>query len=69
MAGFAVLAPGGNALLREGGDVSVEAEQATLRSPAEQIAALTAPRRRWSAPSNVRDLFRGGGPGPREAGG
>ncbi len=42
MAGFAVLALGGNALLRDERDVSVAAERATLQSTAEQIAELTA---------------------------
>lgn len=42
MAGFGVLALGGNALLRDERDLSVEAERKTLRATAEQIAALTA---------------------------
>ena len=42
MAGFAVLALGGNALLRDERDVSIAAERKTLRGTAEQIAALTA---------------------------
>ncbi|MDR5708271.1 MAG: carbamate kinase [Armatimonadota bacterium] len=42
MAGFALVALGGNALLRGEGDVSVEAERRTLRGTAEQVVALTA---------------------------